>query len=469
MKAFIQTHGCQMNEQDSLQMKGLLNRLGFSGAQNPYEADLILINSCSIREKAVQKIYSDLGRLRSLKEDRPGLIVGLAGCVAQAEKEKLIQRFPFLDLVFGPDALRHLPEMISTILQKKKGEITNPIVRTEFDLREDFHFVDVLPDCDENQVKAFVNIQKGCDNVCSFCIVPRVRGREVSRPSSQIVSEIQHLTDNGVVEVTLLGQNVNSYGLKNSGEVKFSELLRLIARETDLKRLRFTTSHPRDVGEDLIRLFGELEILCPHFHLPVQSGSDRILKAMRRHYTRDQYLKTVSALRQVCPGMAFSTDIIVGFPGETPQDFKETLDLMREVSFDLSFSFIYSPRPGTSALSLFHQVPLKEASARLASERLSILNNLQREISKANNLKMEGQRVSVLVESAGHTDYPLMGRTGTNKIVHFKPKINTEGNLSLDSLVGKFIDVDIVKSNPFSLIGEADFNPFIASIRGFHG
>lgn len=450
MKAYIKTYGCQMNEQDSLQMKGLLARMGYAPSLEPEGSDLVLFVTCSIREKAVHKVYSDLGRLRPLTEVNPGMIVGVAGCVAQQEKSALHRRFPFLDLVFGPDAIRELPEMISRVTRERdpstglragegrKTKITN----TRFHPRAEFEFVNLIVDGEENRVRAFVNIQKGCDNVCAFCIVPRVRGGEVSRPAEEIIGEISSLTDLGVKEITLLGQNVNSYGLKN-GELPFAGLLERIAKETSVERLRFTSSHPKDVGVDLVEKFCDLEILCPHFHLPVQSGSDRVLKAMRRGYTRAEYVKKIEALRKARPDIAFSSDFIVGFPGEEEEDFAKTLSLMDEVGFDASFSFAYSPRPGTTALRLHDG--LSEAEKKT---RLSVLQERQKEISGRINRALEGTVQEVLVENGDEIGQNWFGRTGTNKLVRFGAA--RHGMIQC----GQKVPVKILQGNPKLLVGE---------------
>lgn len=439
-----------MNVQDSLHMRGLLSRIGYQSVDEPFEADLILLVGCSVREKAVDKVYSDLGRIRRLVKDNPDLIVGLAGCVAQQEKKKLLQRFPFLDLIFGPDAIRELPEMVKKVInEKKKGKMASPVLRTRFHSRKDFEFVNLITNRDENRASAYVNIQKGCDNVCSYCIVPQVRGGEVSRPSKEIVDEVKALVDLGVKDVTLLGQNVNSYGLKDPGEISFPKLLEKIASETDLKRLRFTTPHPKDVKEDLINLFKDLEILPPHFHLPVQSGSNRILKAMRRYYTREDYLNQVELLRKARENIAITTDIIVGFPGEEEKDFQDTLDLVGKVEFDLSYSFAYSPRPGTKALSLDGKVSSDEKK-----RRLEILLKIQRDISGRKNRKLEGSVEEVLVEGFDDSEKGWFGRTGTNKIVHIHGDMQHNKK---DDLVGQFINVIIKKGNRHSLIGEVSY------------
>lgn len=423
-------------------MKGLLHKAGYDNTDDPALADLFLLVTCSIREKAVNKVYSDLGRIRPYIEDKPHAIVGLAGCVAQQEKGEMFKRFPFLDMVFGPDAIKELPSMVEKIKEKKMVGLSERVLQTQFHSRKDFEFVNLLYDGEENKIKAFVNIQKGCDNICSFCIVPHVRGREVSRPSSQIIDEIKALVDMGVKEVTLLGQNVNSYGLKDTGEVTFAKLLEKIANETQIKRLRFTTSHPKDVGPDLIEQYKNLDILCPSFHLPVQSGSNSILKAMRRFYTREEYLEKIARLREVRPTISFTSDIIVGFPGETDEDFAQTLDLLDQAQFDLTYSFLYSPRPYTTAVKLEDNVPRE-----IKSKRLDILLEHQRAISRKLNEKMQDCVTEVLVESIGELGQNYMGRTDTYKIVHFKSE-------TPKNLLGQIVPVRITKTQPHSLIGE---------------
>lgn len=426
-------------------MRRLLSRMGFGQANVAEEADLILLVTCSIREKAADKVYSELGRIRPYTEENPGLITGVAGCLAQQEKGKLFQRFPFLDLVFGPDAIKELPHMVREVWEKKKVGLRPHHLNTHFNQKKDFEFVNLIVDGEENRVRALVNIQKGCDNVCSFCVVPRVRGPEVSRPSREIIDEIKAVTDMGVKEVTLLGQNVNSYGLKDTGEVTFARLLQRIAEETTLKRLRFMTSHPQDVGEDLIEQFRDNPVLLPHFHLPVQSGSNRVLKAMRRHYSREYYLRLVESLRKARGDLCLTTDFIIGFPGEGEKDFYETIDLLNAVNFDASYSFIYSPRPGTTAA---RQPDTFSQDEKV--RRLEILLNRQREISLIKNQRLQGVLQEVLVESHHPLEHNGMGRTGTNKIVHFTlPKGGP------DEYVGQLVPVRIIKANPNSLEGEA--------------
>lgn len=451
-KAFIRTYGCQMNEQDSMQMQSLLKQSGYGLAVDPFEADLILLNTCSIRDKAEHKIYSELGRLRPLKLDKPELIIGVAGCVAEQEKNRISDRFPLVDLVFGPDHIRKLPQMLSRVESERGDKNAAPAqVFTGFDLRQDFQFVNVLPDAEENPVKAFVNIQKGCDNICSFCIVPFVRGREVSRPHQDILDEINRLVDRGVQEVTLLGQNVNSYGLKSTGGITFAKLLEAIAAKTGLKRLRFTTSHPKDVKEDLIEQYRDNPILVPHFHLPVQSGSSRVLELMRRQYTREHYIEIIAKLKQAVPDIHFSTDMIVGFPGESDADFKETLSLVSSMRYDLVFSFVYSPRPHTKAARLPDDVPY---AAKL--ERLKVLQDLCREIAHESNQAEVNRVHEVLLEECDEASVrPLKGRTSTNKIVHFTVGGLPEGGRGMHRpYPGDLVPVKIMSANAYSLVGE---------------
>jgi len=439
-KAYLKTYGCQMNEQDTRQMETLLGQSGYARTNDPLDADFALINTCAVREKAVHKIYSDLGRMRLIRENNPNLLVGVAGCVVEQEKEALVKRFPFVDLLFGPDHIRHLPEMLGKA-EERRDKQGPSVLHVGFDARKDFQFVNVLPNPDESPVKAFVNIQKGCDNICSFCIVPFVRGREVSRPAHEILAEIKALTERGVKEVMLLGQNVNSYGFKSNDGVSFAELLERIATQTNLSRLRFTSSHPKDVKDDLIDQYANNPVLAPHFHLPVQAGSDAVLKAMRRQYSRDDYLRIIDSLKARVPGIAFSTDIIVGFPGESDADFRQTLSLMEVVRYDLVYSFAYSPRPYTSAIKLADDVPLEVKKARLAE-----LQALSDEHTLAIHESVVGQIKEVLVETCDDSDTLVYkGRTGCNKVVHFTGTPCTFGDR---------VQVIIKQANPHSLFGE---------------
>lgn len=433
---FLETFGCQMNENDSERMLGLLKGLSYTRTKDPSEADLILINTCSIRDKAEQKVYSILGRFKSLKKERPGLVIGVAGCVAQQEGERLLKRAPHLDIVFGPHNVHKLRELLlqadtgrKVVLTEQTGEI-NP---------EEYGIEPV-----ELEEKAFVSIMRGCNNFCSYCIVPYTRGREVSRLSADILREIEGLVEKGVKEVTLLGQNVNSYGTGGGGDISFPELLRKVCRVEGLSRVRFITSHPKDISDELIHLFGEEPKLCRHVHLPVQSGSDGVLAAMGRGYSVEEYLSKVSLLKRLYPEMAITTDIIVGFPGESEADYEATMSLLRTVRFDNIFSFMYSPRPGTTAAGLPDQIPLEARS-----ERLRRLQEEQKDITSERMKALLGRTLDVLVEGESKTDaYELSGRTSCNRIVNFPAPAGLKAN------PGSLIEVTITEAYQNSLRGE---------------
>lgn len=433
-RVYIETYGCQMNEDDSERMLRLLEECSYIETSEPREADLILINTCSVREKPEQKVYSALGRFRRVKEER-GSLLAVAGCVAQQEGKALLDRVPYLDLVIGTQALSKLPGLLERV--RSFGE---RVCETSFDGEE--KPLRLLPPRKRGgQVKAFVTIMQGCDHFCSFCIVPYVRGRERSRPSSKILEEIRHLARSGVVEVCLLGQNVNSYGKGIEGELDFPELLRRIEEIEGIQRIRFTTSHPEDLSEGLIEAFSELSKLCEHIHLPFQSGSNRILRRMHRRYTREFYLDRIDRLRRACPSIAITADVIVGFPGEEARDFEETLDLIQTVRFDDLFSFKYSPRKGTRASSL--PDPVDE---RTKQERLALLQGLQREITLEKNRALEGSVQEVLVEGRSkQSEREVTGRIRSNRIVNF------EGSLDW---VGRLVPVRITQAYPHSLRAE---------------
>jgi tRNA-2-methylthio-N6-dimethylallyladenosine synthase len=422
-KFFIKTYGCQMNELDGQQMERLLQARGMHSVSEAEQADLILINTCSIREKASQKVYSDVGRFRSLKMQRPDVVLGVTGCQAEAEGAHLLKRFPYLDLVIGPDHTAKVPDLVDSLLKDRKGRSA----QVGFTQADDYQFLNLLPDEDENAAKAFITIMKGCDNFCSFCIVPYVRGREVCREPEEIIAEAVELGRRGVKEVTLLGQNVNSYGVGRHSEaarnkkgkspfIPFSELLHRVAEATGIERIRFTTSHPKDMPDDLIDEFARNEKLARHFHLPVQSGSDAVLSRMYRGYTRDFCLDRLARLRSVDPEIALSTDIIVGFPGETEEDFQATLNLLKEVRFDSIYSFVYSPRPKTTAALYFEDdIPLP-----LKQERLRRAQDLQDEITYEKNLTWVGRMTQVLVEGPSKLGGSLCGRSSQNHVVHLE-------------------------------------------------
>ncbi len=433
---FLETFGCQMNENDSERMLGVLKGLSYARTKDPSEADLILINTCSIRDKAEQKVYSTLGRFKSLKKERPGLVIGVAGCVAQQEGEKLLKRAPHLDIVFGPHNVHKLKELLLKADSGAKVVVTG---QTEEISPEEYGTEPV-----EIEEKAFVSIMRGCNNFCSYCIVPYTRGREVSRLSRDILNEIEGLVARGVKEVTLLGQNVNSYGTGGGGDVSFPELLVKVCRVEGLSRVRFITSHPKDISDELIHLFGEEHKLCRHVHLPVQSGSDRVLAAMGRGYTVEGYLAKAGLLKRLYPDMAITSDIIVGFPGETAVDHEATMGLLRTVRFDNIFSFMYSPRPGTRAAGLPDQVP---PEAR--SERLQRLQEEQKEITGERMRALVGKTVEVLVEGGSKIDpTELSGRTPCNRIVNFPAPAR------LLAGPGRLTDVTITEAYQNSLRGE---------------
>ena len=397
-----------MNAVDSARMLSLLSSAEYAAAATLEEADLVLLNTCSIREKADQKIYSDLGTLRRWKQRRPGRLVGVGGCLAQQDGERLRARAPHVDIVFGTYNIANLPEMV------RRAERSLPTLA--LGMEEGITHWDVVPHLPAGAVSARVAIMQGCDNFCAYCVVPLVRGREVSRPAVNILSEVRSLAARGVVEVVLLGQNVNSYGRKE-GEIQFPELLRRISRVEGISRVRFITSHPRDLDERTIRLFQEIDNLCPHVHLPLQSGSDRVLASMGRGYTRGEYLAKIEALRRVRPGMAFSSDFIVGFPGETEDDFRATLAVMDEIRFDSSFSFRFSPRPGTRAAEMKEKVAPEDAAARLQR-----LQHLQATHTWERLSAQVGRTVTVLVEGASARNPGMRcGRTACNKTVNFTP------------------------------------------------
>jgi len=433
-RVYIETYGCQMNEHDTERILRLLAGSHYLETKDAQEADLILINTCSVREKPEHKVYSALGRYKWLKEKR-GAIIGVAGCVAQQEGDRLLDRVPYLDMVIGTHAIPMLPQLLQKI-----EFFGQRICETGFD-PEGNYLKTILPQKPLDKVKSYVTIMQGCDHFCSYCIVPYVRGREKSRSSREIIEEVRHLAEMGVKEIFLLGQNVNSYGKGLEEEINFPKLLRRINEIEGLQRIRFTTSHPKDLSEELIQAFSKLPKLCEHIHLPFQSGSDKILKAMHRGYTKDSYLEKIDRLKEVCPFIAVTSDVIVGFPGEEEKDFEETLDLIRKVRFDDLFSFKYSPRKGTRAAQFTDKVEEK-----VKQDRLSILQEIQGGITLQKNQEIEGRVEEVLVEGwSKQSEKDITGRTRTNKIVNF------EGDLEL---VGKLVPVQITKAYPHSLRGE---------------
>ncbi|HEX9395228.1 MAG TPA: tRNA (N6-isopentenyl adenosine(37)-C2)-methylthiotransferase MiaB [Burkholderiales bacterium] len=408
-KFFLRTYGCQMNAYDSEKIADVLRVAeGLEPAAQPEDADVIVFNTCSVREKAQEKVFADLGRVRHLKQARPGLMIAVGGCVASQEGAGIVERAPFVDVVFGPQTLHRLPELLAR--RRATGE---PQVDTSFPLIEKF---DHLPAPKVDGASAFVSIMEGCSKYCSFCVVPYTRGEEVSRPFDDVVAEVAALAAQGVKEVTLLGQNVNAWrGEIDGAAADFSELLFYIEEFQAIERIRYTTSHPREFTQRLIDAHAQLDKLAPHVHLPVQSGSERVLAAMKRGYTALEYRSIARRLRQACPEVSLTSDFIVGFPGETTADFEATLRLARELAFDGSFAFLYSPRPGTPAADLPDEIPLAEKSARL--QRLQAQLDAQ---ARAVSERMVGGVERVLVESFSKKDRTeLAGRTPNNRIVNF--------------------------------------------------
>jgi len=414
---YFETFGCQMNERDSEIMAALLGRIDYIPTPDMERADLVLLNTCSIRDKAEQKVYSLLGRLRQLKKTKKELIITVAGCVAQQEGGRLLERMEHVDIVIGTRNLHRLPELVERVLQKLGPQVAIALPRT-------FEIPSLAgpscppspsPDAVPPIFKKFVTIMQGCNNFCTYCVVPHTRGREASRDRDEIIAEVAALVRSGVKEITLLGQNVNSYGLDRGGAPQFPALLRAVAAVEGLERLRFTTSNPKDLSEDLMRCFAELKVLCPHFHLPVQSGSDPVLARMNRKYTVATYLARVEGLRRFRPDIALTTDIIVGFPGESEEDFEATMELLGKVRFHGAFSFKYSDRPGTRSASFGGKVDEEEKSRRLAR-----LQARQNEITLERNREYTGQRLTVLVEGESRNGKgQWQGRTAFNLVVNF--------------------------------------------------
>ena len=435
-KLFIRTFGCQMNEYDSDKMADLLRAAkGFETTDRPEDADLILFNTCSVRERAQEKVFHDLGRVKHLKEARRDLLIGVGGCVASQEGAAIVARAPYVDLVFGPQTLHRLPELIDA--RQSSGR---PQVDVSFPEIEKF---DRLPPAHVEGPSAFVSIMEGCSKYCSFCVVPYTRGEEVSRPFDDVLTEVADLADQGVREVTLLGQNVNAYrGRMADGAIAdLALLLEYVADVPGIGRIRYTTSHPKEFTQRLIDAHARIDKLAPHVHLPVQSGSDRVLAAMKRGYTSLEYKSIVRKLRAARPGISISSDFIVGFPGETGQDFEATLKLVDEVGFDDSFSFVYSRRPGTPAAELVDDTPQAEKSARLARLQEKIDGHATR-ISE----RSIGTRQRILVEGVSRRhEGELSGRAGDNRMVNFcGPR----------QLVGQFVEVTVTAAMAHSLRGE---------------
>ncbi|GGE49549.1 tRNA-2-methylthio-N(6)-dimethylallyladenosine synthase [Marinicauda pacifica] len=442
-KLFIKTYGCQMNVYDSDRMRDVLTPLGYEPADRPDDADLVILNTCHIREKAAEKVYSELGRLKPMKEEKAAagssMTVAVAGCVAQAEGAEIQRRAPVVDLVVGPQTYHKLPELIASV-HRGRGEGLD----TEFEVEDKFDAL-AIPDRQIEGYSAFVTVQEGCDKFCTFCVVPYTRGAEWSRPVDQIVAEVRALAAKGIREVTLLGQNVNAYhgaapgGREAEGSWGLGQLVRHLALIGGIERIRFTTSHPRDMDDDLIAAFADEPKLMPYFHLPVQSGSDRILRAMNRKHSAAEYLDVIARMREARPDIAISGDMIVGFPGETEADFEATMDLVRQVDYAACFSFKYSRRPGTPAASLGGQV-----DEAVASQRLLQLQALLNEQQEAFNRSTIGRTLPVLFERKGRRDGQIGGRSPYLQAVH------CDGPAEL---IGQIVEVEIVAASRNALAG----------------
>ncbi len=435
-KAFyLETFGCQMNVVDSEQIVAVLSDIGYSQVDSAEQANLVLLNTCSVRDKAERKVYGHLGRFKPIKDKRPDLIIGVGGCVAQQEGERMLEKVAYLDLVFGTHNIHRLPELVQQVEESRQRGC-------EIDFHDRETRLNLFPERTfQESITRFVTVMQGCDNFCSYCIVPHVRGREISRLSADVIAEVTDLVEQGVREITLLGQNVNSYGLKNSTELSFPELLGEVNKIKGLERLRFATSHPKDLTNELINCFGTLDKLCHHIHLPFQSGSDRILELMNRGYTVKDYLDKVEQLKNICPDIRLTTDIIVGFPGETEADFQATLDLVEKVRYADAFTFLYSPRIETAAAEMEDN-----QSKFQKQQRFDRLLELQQRIS-AEIWQEDGDSVQkVLVEGLSKQgEGQLFGRTTWNRIVNFSGS---------KELIGQIVTIKISKVFRNSHLGE---------------
>ena len=443
-KVYIKTFGCQMNEYDTDKIHDVLReQSGYTKTDDINDADVVLLNTCSIREKAQEKVFSDLGRIREIKKRKPDLIIGVGGCVASQEGKNIVSRAPYVDVVFGPQTLHRLPDLLN-----KREKTGRSQVDIEFVEIEKF---DHLPPPRVEKATAYVSIMEGCSKYCSYCIVPYTRGEEVSRPFDDVLTEIADLADQGVKEINLLGQNVNGYFGKMGGTSEladFATLLETMAHFEGIERIRFTTSHPNHFDDRLINAFDKVPQLVNHLHLPVQSGSDRILSAMKRGYSAQQYINIIDKLRVVRPDIAMSSDFIVGFPDETHEDFLDTMRLIERIKFDVSFSFIYSARPGTPAAELPDLVPYNEKLHRLQTLQAEIF-----EYAKTVSAGMVGTVEKVLVEGLSTRDpSELYGRTENNRIVNFKPPVGVKN--VRQKLIGQMVDLTINQAMTNTLRGE---------------
>lgn len=429
----VNTFGCQMNARDSEKLVGILEQIGYTEIEDE-NADFVIFNTCTVRENANLKVYGHLGILKSYKKKNPEMMIGLCGCMMQEPQvvEKLQKSYRFVDLIFGTHNIYKFAELLVNRLESDRMVI---------DIWKDTDkIVENLPSERKFPFKSGVNIMFGCNNFCSYCIVPYVRGRERSRRPEQIIAEIKRLVADGVVEIMLLGQNVNSYGKNLEEPITFAQLLREVNKIEGLKRIRFMTSHPKDLSDDLIKAMAECDKVCPQMHLPVQSGSSRILKVMNRHYTREQYLEIVRKMREAIPDISFTTDIIVGFPGETEEDFQETLSLVEEVRYDSAFTFIYSKRTGTPAAAMEDQVP-----EDVVKDRFNRLLDAVQRIANETCSRFEGRTMDVLVEEYNKEKNLLTGRMGNNLLVHFTGD---------ETMLGKILPVRLTESKGFYFMGE---------------
>lgn len=438
-KYLIRTYGCQMNEHDTEVMKGLLEEMGYEPTEEKLEADIILLNTCAIRENAEDKVFGELGHLKTLKQEKPGLLLGVCGCMSQEESvvNRIMQKHAFVDMIFGTHNIHRLPMLVKEAYFNK--EMVVEVWSKEGDIIEN------LPKKREG-MKAWVNIMYGCDKFCTYCIVPYTRGKERSRRPDDVLAEIRDLARKGFKEITLLGQNVNAYG-KDFGDMTytFADLMDDV-RKIDIPRVRFTTSHPRDFDDHLIEVLAKKGNLVEHIHLPVQSGSTEVLKRMSRKYSREHYLELAAKIRRAIPDAMLTTDIIVGFPGETEEQFQETLSLVREVRYDSAFTFIYSPRDGTPAAAMEDNVP-----EDVKKDRLKRLNELMTVIAREQNERLRGETLEVLVDGESKTNPDMLsGRTRTNKLVHFQ---------GTKELAGRFVHVTITEPQTWLLKGELVAEP----------
>ena len=434
-KLYIKTWGCQMNDYDSSRMADLLNKTHeYETTDDPKDADLLVLNTCSIREKAQEKVFSKLGEWKNFKNDKPDLKIAVGGCVASQEGAAIRSRAPYVDMIFGPQTLHRLPNMINEVDKNKK-----PVIDTSFPEIEKF---DVLPEQRVEGVSAFISIMEGCSKYCSFCVVPYTRGEEVSRPFDDIIAEVVAVAEKGVREVNLLGQNVNAYRgvTHDDGEADLADLIELIAAIEGIDRIRFTTSHPVEFSQKLIEVYAKVPELVSHLHLPVQSGSDRILALMKRGHMILEYKSKIRKLKEIRPNLSMSSDFIIGFPGETDKDFEATMKLISDINYDMSFSFIYSARPGTPAAEIVDEVPLQTKK-----QRLQLLQQRLNQQSQDHARKMVGTTQRILVEGPSKKDpMQLKGRTENNRVVNFDGQ---------KEMIGQFVNVVITEALPNSLRG----------------